>query len=118
MSVRRCVQSLQKIQHNSQFMCKNNNDELILEKSNILMLGPTGSGKTLLAKTIAQYLDLPFVICDCTKFTEAGYYGDNVSSVIRVNILMTLIIKIAKLIYLSYLRNLTALILLNWELFL
>lgn len=56
---------------------------LILDKSNILLLGPTGSGKTLLAQTIAKCLDVPFVICDCTKLTEAGYYGDDVDSLVR-----------------------------------
>lgn len=57
--------------------------QLKLDKSNILMLGPTGSGKTLLAQTIAECLDVPFVICDCTTLTENGYYGDDVDSVIR-----------------------------------
>ena len=46
--------------------------DLKLEKSNILMLGPTGSGKTLLAQTIAKCLDVPFAICDCTTLTQAG----------------------------------------------
>lgn len=53
-----------------------------VEKANILMLGPTGSGKTLLAKTVAKYLDVPFVIADATSLTEAGYVGDDVESVI------------------------------------
>jgi ATP-dependent Clp protease ATP-binding subunit ClpX len=53
-----------------------------VEKSNILMIGPTGSGKTLLAKTIADYLDVPFVIADTTGLTETGYVGDDVESVI------------------------------------
>jgi len=56
--------------------------ELRLEKSNILMLGPTGSGKTLLAQTIAQCLDVPFAICDCTTLTQAGYVGEDIESVI------------------------------------
>jgi ATP-dependent Clp protease ATP-binding subunit ClpX len=51
--------------HNEQY-------DLKLEKSNILMLGPTGSGKTLLAQTIAKCLDVPFAICDCTSLTQAG----------------------------------------------
>lgn len=51
-------------------------------KANILMLGPTGSGKTLLARTIARYLDVPFVIADATSITEAGYVGDDVESLI------------------------------------
>lgn len=50
----------------------NEKHDLQLEKSNILMLGPTGSGKTLLAQTIAKCLDVPFAICDCTSLTQAG----------------------------------------------
>ena len=53
-----------------------------LEKSNILVFGPTGSGKTLLAKTIARYLNVPFVVADATTLTEAGYVGDDVESII------------------------------------
>jgi ATP-dependent Clp protease ATP-binding subunit ClpX len=53
-----------------------------IEKVNILMLGPTGCGKTLLAKTVARYLDVPFVIADATSLTEAGYVGDDVESMI------------------------------------
>ena len=53
-----------------------------VEKCNILMLGPTGSGKTLLARTVARYLDVPFVIADATSLTEAGYVGDDVESLI------------------------------------
>jgi ATP-dependent Clp protease ATP-binding subunit ClpX len=53
-----------------------------IEKDNILMLGPTGSGKTLLARTVARYLDVPFVIADATSLTEAGYVGDDVESLI------------------------------------
>lgn len=53
-----------------------------LEKSNILLFGPTGSGKTLLAKTIARYLNVPFVIADATTLTESGYVGDDVESII------------------------------------
>ena len=51
-------------------------------KSNILMIGPTGTGKTLLAKSVAKYLDVPFVIADATCLTEAGYVGDDVESMI------------------------------------
>ncbi|XP_052755754.1 ATP-dependent Clp protease ATP-binding subunit clpX-like, mitochondrial isoform X2 [Galleria mellonella] len=56
--------------------------ELKLDKSNVLLLGPTGSGKTLLAQTIAQCLDVPFAICDCTTLTQAGYVGEDIESVI------------------------------------
>ena len=57
-------------------------DDCEISKANILMLGPTGSGKTLLAKTVARYLDVPFVIADATSITEAGYVGDDVESLI------------------------------------
>ena len=53
-----------------------------IEKSNILMLGPTGSGKTLLARTLAKTLDVPFTIVDATTLTEAGYVGDDVENII------------------------------------
>ncbi|CAL8359974.1 unnamed protein product [Lota lota] len=53
-----------------------------LEKSNIVLLGPTGSGKTLLAQTLAKCLDVPFAICDCTTLTQAGYVGEDIESVI------------------------------------
>ena len=53
-----------------------------IEKVNILMLGPTGSGKTLLARSVARYLDVPFVIADATSLTEAGYVGDDVESLV------------------------------------
>lgn len=53
-----------------------------IAKANILMIGPTGSGKTLLARTVARYLDVPFAIADATSITEAGYVGDDVESLI------------------------------------
>ena len=53
-----------------------------LQKSNVLMIGPTGTGKTLMASTVARYLNVPFVIADATTLTEAGYVGDDVESLI------------------------------------
>ncbi|XP_018620642.1 ATP-dependent Clp protease ATP-binding subunit clpX-like, mitochondrial isoform X2 [Scleropages formosus] len=57
-------------------------NDIKLEKSNIVLLGPTGSGKTLLAQTLAKCLDVPFAICDCTTLTQAGYVGEDIESVI------------------------------------
>ena len=56
--------------------------DLKMEKSNIMIIGPTGSGKTMLARAIAEYLEVPFVITDATTLTEAGYVGDDVESII------------------------------------
>ena len=58
-------------------------DDVEIEKSNILMIGPTGCGKTLLAKTIAKILNVPFAIADATTLTEAGYVGEDVENVVR-----------------------------------
>ena len=57
-------------------------NEIEIEKSNILLLGPTGSGKTLLARTLARMLDVPFAIADATTLTEAGYVGDDVENIV------------------------------------
>jgi ATP-dependent Clp protease ATP-binding subunit ClpX len=57
-------------------------DEVEIEKSNILMVGPTGSGKTLLARTLAEILDVPFAIADATTLTEAGYVGEDVENIV------------------------------------
>src|SRR5206468_4267663 len=59
------------------------NDEVELAKSNILLVGPTGSGKTLLAQTMARLLNVPFVIADATTLTEAGYVGEDVENIIQ-----------------------------------
>ncbi|ESO06355.1 hypothetical protein HELRODRAFT_94029 [Helobdella robusta] len=67
--------------HNSDVL-DNGNYEIKLDKSNILMLGPTGSGKTFIAQVLARCLDVPFAICDCTTLTQAGYVGEDIESVI------------------------------------
>lgn len=57
-------------------------DDVELQKSNIVMLGPTGSGKTLLAQTLARFLNVPFAIADATSLTEAGYVGEDVENIL------------------------------------
>lgn len=68
------------VNHYKRIQCTDPDVEIT--KANILMLGPTGSGKTLLAKTVARYLNVPFAIADATSITEAGYVGDDVESLI------------------------------------
>ncbi len=69
--------------HYKRLKDSNKNDEVELSKSNILLLGPTGSGKTLLAQTLARLLDVPFTIADATTLTEAGYVGEDVENIIQ-----------------------------------
>jgi len=71
-----------RIQSNS----RNRSNDVELQKSNIMLLGPTGSGKTLIAQTLARILDVPFTIADATSLTEAGYVGEDVENII-VNLL-------------------------------
>ncbi len=68
--------------HYKRIQADTHNAEVELEKSNILMLGPTGSGKTLLAQTLARVLDVPFCIADATALTEAGYVGEDVENIL------------------------------------
>jgi ATP-dependent Clp protease ATP-binding subunit ClpX len=64
-------------------MDQQNEDQTVYDKSNVMLIGPTGSGKTLLAKTLAQVLEVPFSMSDATPFTQAGYVGEDVELVIQ-----------------------------------
>ncbi len=68
--------------HYKRINASNDNSGLELDKSNILVLGPTGSGKTLLARTLANILDVPFAVADATTLTEAGYVGEDVENIL------------------------------------
>ena len=68
--------------HYKRLFFKGEDDGVELQKSNIILLGPTGSGKTLLAQTLARYLDVPFAISDATTLTQAGYVGDDVENIL------------------------------------
>jgi len=68
--------------HYKRILSRSSYDEVELQKSNILIIGPTGTGKTLLAQTLARMLNVPFTICDATSLTEAGYVGEDVENII------------------------------------
>ena len=68
--------------HYKRVMCKDDDDDVELQKSNIIMLGPTGSGKTYLAQTLAKIINVPFAIADATTLTEAGYVGEDVENIL------------------------------------
>lgn len=68
--------------HYKRIRCGNMADDVELQKSNILMLGPTGCGKTLLAETLARILNVPFAVADATSLTEAGYVGEDVENIL------------------------------------
>ena len=69
--------------HYKRVFSKISPEEIEIQKSNVMLLGPTGSGKTLLAQTLAKYLDVPFAIADATSLTEAGYVGEDVENIIQ-----------------------------------
>ena len=69
--------------HYKRLESRQRGDDVELAKSNILLIGPTGSGKTLLAETLARLLNVPFTIADATTLTEAGYLGEDVENIIQ-----------------------------------
>ena len=68
--------------HYKRLDCKKNNADVDISKSNVVLIGSTGCGKTLLAQTLAKVLDVPFAIADATTLTEAGYVGEDVENIV------------------------------------
>ena len=71
--------------HYKRIDAPNEDDDIELQKSNIILIGPTGSGKTLIAQTLARVLQVPFCIADATTLTEAGYVGEDVENILEFN---------------------------------
>jgi ATP-dependent Clp protease ATP-binding subunit ClpX len=82
-AVAKKVLSVAVYNHYKRLETGDNKDEVEIAKSNVLLIGPTGSGKTLLAETLARILDVPFTIADATTLTEAGYVGEDVENIIQ-----------------------------------
>lgn len=78
----KCALSVSVYNHYKRLLLNGNNDDVEIEKSNIVMVGSTGTGKTLLARTIARLLKVPFTIVDATVLTEAGYVGEDIESIL------------------------------------
>lgn len=80
--VAKCALAVSVYNHYKRLMQRDSSDEVEIEKSNIIMVGSTGTGKTLLARTIARLLKVPFTIVDATVLTEAGYVGEDIESIL------------------------------------
>ena len=78
----KCALAVSVYNHYKRLMQRDSADEVEIEKSNIIMVGSTGTGKTLLARTIAKLLKVPFTIVDATVLTEAGYVGEDIESIL------------------------------------